>query len=411
MGALWLLIDGHLNLGSWDLLKVWTGNKDMDMRLGMQMIHESVMCVNGIRSKRSFCNQGFELINGLTNIATDKEIHHLLNKHTILESEQLQKALGKIRYSIGDYKGKILAIDPHRIESCSNRIMPKKKKKDKSIAEKVLQTFFCIDTDTRQPIFFKIGTSSQTVSEVTIGLLEVVREIIPKNSIFLADNEHFTERIIRKFVEDGQYDILIPLPRTKKVHQIVSNLKYEKYWAGYSIGEGKYKFNDSSTEVRLIAQCCGEKASEYNYKAFAFTGNCSAVEMLTEAYPERWSIEEFFNFESDLGWKKASTLNLNIRFGKMSLALIAQSLLCEFRKKLPTSFQKWTSEHLANSFFHTIDSDIRVKDDTIIVTLYNFPEELNLKKHYERLPHILENKNINPKVPWLYDFKVDFRFR
>jgi hypothetical protein len=259
MGGLWLLIDEHLRLGSWDLLKIWTGNNgdDKDMRLGLQMIHESAMCVSGIRRKKNFCNQGFELLNGLPNIATDKEIHWLLDKHTVYESERLQEALGKIRYSRGDYKGRILAIDPHRIRSHSRRVMPKKKSKDKSLAEKILQTFFCADTETRQPIFFKIGTSSQTVSRATRELLKVVREIIPEDSIFLADNEHFTESLIREFVEDKKYNIVIPLPSTNKVYNIVTKLKYKKYWAGYSIGEGRYKFNDSSLETRLIAQRCG----------------------------------------------------------------------------------------------------------------------------------------------------------
>jgi hypothetical protein len=413
MGGLWLLIDEHLRLGSWDLLKIWTGNNgdDKDMRLGLQMIHESAMCVSGIRRKKNFCNQGFELLNGLPNIATDKEIHWLLDKHTVYESERLQEALGKIRYSRGDYKGRILAIDPHRIRSHSRRVMPKKKSKDKSLAEKILQTFFCADTETRQPIFFKIGTSSQTVSRATRELLKVVREIIPEDSIFLADNEHFTESLIREFVEDKKYNIVIPLPSTNKVYNIVTKLKYKKYWAGYSIGEGRYKFNDSSLDTRLIAQRCGEKSSEYTYKAFIFTGKDSAVKMLTEAYPDRWSIEEFFNFEGDLGWRKASTLNLNIRYGKMSLALIAQALIYGLRKKLPKPSTQWTSEHLANSLFHAIDSDIRVKDDTIIVTMYNFPEILNLKRYYENLPSILERENVDPRIPWLYNFKINFRFK
>ena len=46
--------------------------------------------------------------------------------------------------------------------------------------------------------------------------------------------------------------------------------------------------------------------------------------LLTEAYPERWSIEEFFNFDGAMGFDRASTFNLNIRYGKMSLALLAK---------------------------------------------------------------------------------------
>jgi hypothetical protein len=51
------------------------------------------------------------------------------------------------------------------------------------------------------------------------------------------------------------------------------------------------------------------------------------------------------------------------------------------------------------------------KNDTIIVTLYNVPKELNLEQHYENLPQKLETEGINPKIPWLFNFKLDFKFK
>jgi hypothetical protein len=38
-------------------------------------------------------------------------------------------------------------------------------------------------------------------------------------------------------------------------------------------------------------------------------------------------VEEFFNDHHKLGWKKAGTLNLNIRYGQMTMALIAQAAI------------------------------------------------------------------------------------
>ncbi len=34
-----------------------------------------------------------------------------------------------------------------------------------------------------------------------------------------------------------------------------------------------------------------------------------------------------------------------------------------------------------------------------------------LRAHYEGLPRRLASKSINPRIPWLYDFKLDFHFR
>jgi len=135
------------------------------------------------------------------------------------------------------------------------------------------------------------------------------------------------------------------------------------------------------------------------------------ADLMTLVFPQRWNIEEFFNMEAALGWDRASTLNLHIRFGKLSMALIAQAAIYELRKKLPGDINNWTAESMARKLFNGIDGDLRVKDDTIIVTFYNAPEALSLKEHYINLPQKLEAEGIDPKVPWLYNFQVDFRFR
>ena len=112
-----------------------------------------------------------------------------------------------------------------------------------------------------------------------------------------------------------------------------------------------------------------------------------------------------------MGFDRASTFNLNVRYGKMSLALLAQAATYQLRCKLPKPFDRWNAQHLADAIFNKIDGDIRVKRDTIIVTCYNMPEEFNLQEHYINLPQQLTSEGINPKIPWLFDFKLDFKFK
>ena len=40
-----------------------------------------------------------------------------------------------------------------------------------------------------------------------------------------------------------------------------------------------------------------------------------------------------------------------------------------------------------------------------------FPNAAQLRDHYEHLPARLAQQNINPEIPWLYNYKLDFRFR
>ena len=132
---------------------------------------------------------------------------------------------------------------------------------------------------------------------------------------------------------------------------------------------------------------------------------------MTLVSPQRWNIEEFFNLESALGWNRASTLNLHIRYAKLTMALIAQAAIYELRKKLPGDIHNWTAQSMARKLFNGIDGDLRVKNDTIIATFYNAPQVNTLKKYYVNLPQRLEAEGIDPRVPWLYNFKLDFRFK
>lgn len=64
--------------------------------------------------------------------------------------------------------------------------------------------------------------------------------------------------------------------------------------------------------LHLIAQRSGEIEAEYQYKPFVATGISDLLKMVSEDFPERWTIEEFFNFEAAIDWNRAATMNLNI---------------------------------------------------------------------------------------------------
>jgi len=112
-----------------------------------------------------------------------------------------------------------------------------------------------------------------------------------------------------------------------------------------------------------------------------------------------------------MGFGRASTLNLNIRYAKMSLALIAQAATYQFRQQLPQPYKRWNAEHLSDAIQGGLDGEIRVNGDTIIVTCYNAPKEYELYQCIVNFAEKLSTQGINPHIPWLYDYKLDFRFK
>ena len=94
----------------------------------------------------------------------------------------------------------------------------------------------------------------------------------------------------------------------------------------------------------------------------------------------------------------------------MTLALIAQTAIHGLRNRLAKPYCNGDANHLAKYLFFALEGDVRVKKDRIVVTYYNAPTRERLKACYMDLPRKLEKENIDPRIPSLYNYKLDSRF-
>jgi len=413
--GLWLLIPEHLRLGTWDLLCGWTGHGTPrpEPRLALQLVHEAALCTTGVREKRSLSQNGFELVNGLPWLATDVAIHHLLSARTVEQTQRLQVALGKLRRALGHFAGRLLAIDPHRLRSYSKRQMRRYRGDKHSRPIKASPTFFVLDCDTHQPVCFTTATAARSVTKASIELLGLAGEILnplPEQTLVVADAEHFTAKLLDHLQRQTNFDLLVPMGSQKSVE--FEDETFTPHWAGDATVTRPYRPRRSQAgPFWQLVQRFGERTDDYWYKAFVATTNRNVVRMLCDAFPKRWHVEEFFNTDQALGWQRAGTQNINIRYGQMTTALLAQAVIHQFRKNLGAPYANWDSTHLAEAVFRGIEGDIRVHGDTILVTYYNAPQADQLRRHYEDLPSRLESEGIDPRIPWLYDLKLDFQFK
>jgi len=420
MVGLWLLVPEHLRLGTRDLLQAWTGQPTprIEPRLALQLTHEAALCTAGVREQRYFTQKGFPLLNGLPFLATDTAVHHLLNDHTMADAQQLQIMLGKMRRASGHFAGRVLAIDPHRPISYTRRQIRKHRKGKASRPIRTAQRFFCLDADTNQPVCFTAATSSRTVSQATPQLLHMAAQILApqhKQVLVVADTEHFTGELLDHVAQETPFDILIPVPNQRSVQKRLRAIPPEQFtsrWAGYATTLLPYTPNHSrGGPYYELVQRTGERHDDWQFNSFLSTTDRDPVDALTQEYPKRWHVEEFFNANQALGWKRSGTLNLNIRYGHMSTALIAQTAIHQFRTRIGQPYATWDAKHLADTVFRGLDGDIRVKHDRILVTYYNAPNVDLLRDHYENLPEKLSADGVDPCIPWLYGYKLDFRFK
>ena len=421
--GLFLLVPEHLRLGTWDLLRSWIGDsidQPVAPRLALHLVHEAALCRSNLRADRSLRHRGIELVSGLPWLPTDGAIHDLLDAHTVEQSQRLQIALGKLRRASGHFSGKLLALDPHRLLSYSKREMVKRRPNSAQTAVKQAQTFFLLDAQTGQPVCFTNASNARNLSRATEELLHLAQQILPaaqdERPLVVADVEHFTVELLDHVRQHTPFDLLVPLRQTaalRKYYQSLPAQRFVPQWAGFAIAIETFKPRRTTVAdpCQRYVQRCGERRQDYFFKGFCCTRPRAEVPALTRDFPKRWHIEEFFRFNQDLGWKRAGTLNLHIRSGQMTLALLAQTVSHQLRQRLGAPFNQWDAVHFAQDLFTGLEGDVRVHKDTVLVTYYNAPKAELWKNHFENLPRQLETEGVDPRIPWLYNFKLDFRFK
>ncbi len=418
--GLWLLIPEHLRLGTWDLLRGWTGQADgaVEPRLAMQLVHEAALCITGLREQRCLTQQDFNLANGLPFVASDRAIHELLNAHSIAEAQRLQVAFGRIRRSRGHFRGKLLAVDPHRLTSYTQRHIRRRQAGPGLPARKTAQTFFCLDADTAQPVCFTTGSPARTVAQATPELLERVQEILGSTAdgaLVVADTEHYCAALLDYVAGQTPLDLLVPVPQQKHTDRrarAIPQEAFERHWAGWATAKVPYApVHSRGGPYTLIVQRFGERPEDWTFNSFLCTADRDEVQALSEDYPDRWHVEEFFNAHQDLGWKRAGTQNLHIRYGQMTMALLGQGALAQLRQRLPEPMRTWSAKHFASDILRGLDGDVRVLGDRIVVTFYGAQELAASREALEHLPEKLAAEGVDPRVPWLFNYRLDFRFK
>ena len=416
--GLWLLIAEFRILGTWERLVRWTRKPHdaVEPRLALQLVNEAALCSTGIRARQRMCNKGFELANGLPWVATDTAIHDLLDAHSAHDACAYQVELGRIRRACGHLPLRLVAIDPHRVRSSTIRRMVKAVPSPGAPPTSIANLFFAIDAESKQPVAFTLHTSDQTTSQATPGLVQLIHDIAPDAFVrTVADAEHCTHSLVSHFAADPNASLLTPLPVTKAMLRFcraIPDTDFVHVCAGFAYATAFYSSHVFDS-LRVLVQRIGMHPDDFSFKPFALSDDPGdrPLSLLVSDFPDRWHIEEFFRNDGHIAWDRAATHNINIRFNHMALALDAQAALHQFRQRIPSPFSSWTAPALAHDLLAALDGDVRVCRDTILVTFYNAPFDSSTADFYRHLPSALERINVDPRIPWLFDFKLAFRFK
>ena len=226
---------------------IWPSPSSRTPRLGLQLVHEAALCVTGARQQRVLSQRGLELACGLPFVASDTAMHELLASRTVEQAQRLQVALGRIRRASGDFAGRLLAIDPHRVRSYSQRQLRRWRDDPHESPHKVAATFFVLDADTHQPLCFTTASAARTATEAALELLPLADQILGSQSerpLVLADGEHLSAELFAQTLDQGVFDLLVPMASSQSLQKQLRALDpaaFTRRWAGFATARRPYE--------------------------------------------------------------------------------------------------------------------------------------------------------------------------
>jgi len=129
-----------------------------------------------------------------------------------------------------------------------------------------------------------------------------------------------------------------------------------EHWPGYATALEPYHFKVQPEALyHEYVQRSGSRKEDHYYQGFLCTAQRAQIPTLAQGYPQCWHVEEFFKFNQALGWHRAGTLNLNVRYGHLTLVLIAQAVIHQLRQRLGSPFIQWDATHLARHLFEGLE--------------------------------------------------------
>ena len=135
-----------------------------------------------------------------------------------------------------------------------------------------------------------------------------------------------------------------------------------------------------------------------------------SAETAMPTYTKRWRIENFFAENTFLGMNHLPSLNLNAIQTMLSLRLLAFHVVDNFRYDLGPAYQKKSPELIHREFIDGVQGRVQLRGNRIEISIYGFEHEAAAAAILANLDAKLEKAGVDPRIPWLGNRRLQFKF-
>ena len=379
-------------------------------RLALGIVFESLFgFVAGIRAVDSVSRADFGLLAGLPFLPSPSTQYRFIQDIPTQDSLQFQVALGQRQVALGQVlRGFPVNVDGHNIKTYSRKEMKLSFITKEDRYGKAIRTFYSQDQQSKKPLIAIAAYSGTTVSQITHQLAQLTQDLLGQPFLMVADKEWYCGQLIHELHQKFHITVLTPVKRSPKRMDEFNAVPLDQYdptvWD--HIATLYTTMKDFNGPLTLLLK----KNPNGAYFALITPKLEMTPTLAMPTYTKRWRIENFFAEHHFMGIDRLPSLNLNAIQAMLSLRLLAFQVIDNFRHDLGPKYNTMTPELIHRHFIDGVQGRIQLRNDVIELSIYGFEHQTAVAALFTHLDQKLESAGIDPRIPWLGNRRLRFKF-
>lgn len=379
-------------------------------RLALGIVFESLFGYNkGIRSIDSVSRADFGLLAGLPFLPSPSTQYRFVQSTTVKQGLDFQVTLGRRLVELGQVQpGDPVNIDAHNVKTYSRKEMKQSYLTKEARYGKALRTFYTQDQQSSKPLMAVAAYSGTKVKQVTQKISRLTRDILERDYLMVADKEWYCGQLINELHNSHGVSLMVPIKRSKNRVAEFKAVPWSAYEniSGEDIAAVFTTMKDFEGPLMLFLK----KRPDGKYFALLTPSEEYPKEKAMPTYSKRWRIETFFGHNQFLGIDNLPSLNLNAVQAMLTLRLVAFHLVDNFRHDLGGEHVSKTPELIHRCFLDGVQGRVQLRGNLITVNIYGFKYDKDVAPIFTDLEAKLTQAGIDPRIPWLGNRRLEFKF-
>lgn len=357
-------------------------------------------------------DEGIAMASGLPIKPDQSHLHRFLKEPLFSDVDQFIRSIGKRQYEIGQIDGSVVSLDSH-LMTYHGKIEIQKDKDGKTMfPRKAIKAHAVHDQKYRNPIYLTVRYPGTKATEIGRDLMEATKEIIPDKETVVAMDKWFSVgELLEHIREGGQKFITLIRRHEKRIGEMerIPLSRFRRLTTKMGVTSIKTQLRNYREDVRLVVveDSTGGVRCLYGYLT---NDEKSEEEKIVEMYSGRWGIEFWFDEGKFLGIDKLPGIELNEINLCLATKLVAYNVMSAFRANVGGENLGHNLSTIYEKFFN-VQALVKLRGDRILVTIYGHPQEDEIGPLYHDLQQKLRHKGIQPRVSWLNNHFLEFKFK